>query len=134
MAGAVFNSALILFGVVCLQTLGKADVGTKPAADLVVCIQSALEALEVVGKETRIVRRCSKYLRKIIQVSTLLGKFVPADRTWRQLNLPMPCEIQALRKYQQMSQHSSTRYPIQIHPRRPTEARILRYRPSLGNS
>lgn len=72
----MFNSALILFGVICLQTLGKTDSVTKPAAELVVCLQTGLEALEVVGKDTRIVRRCSKYLRKIIQVSTLLGESV----------------------------------------------------------
>ncbi|KIW31489.1 uncharacterized protein PV07_03133 [Cladophialophora immunda] len=68
----VFNSALILFGVICLQTLGKTNFGTKPAAELVAVIQSGLEALEIIGKERRIVRRCSKYLTKIILVSTLL--------------------------------------------------------------
>jgi hypothetical protein len=70
----VFNSALILFGVICLQVLEDTDVQKRPATELVACLQTGLEALEVVGKETRIVRRCSKYLKKIIQVSTQLGE------------------------------------------------------------
>jgi hypothetical protein len=75
----VFNAALILFGVICLQTLGNTDVGTKPAVELVVYLQSGLEALEIIGKETRLVRRCAKYLRKIIQISLLLGELIYAD-------------------------------------------------------
>jgi hypothetical protein len=78
--GTVFNSALILFGVICLQILEETDVQTRPVAELVVCLQTGLEALDVVGKETRIVRRCSKYLRKIIQVSTLLGELISTIR------------------------------------------------------
>ncbi|OAP54383.1 hypothetical protein AYL99_11484 [Fonsecaea erecta] len=83
----VFNSALILFGVICLQTLGKANLGTKAAGELLVVIQSGLEALEITGKDTRLVRRCSKYLTKIILVSTLLvrnhvsAQQLPADVT-----------------------------------------------------
>ena len=69
----VFSSALIIFGIICVQTSGDTDVGTKPAAELLVCLQTSLGALDVIGKETRIVRRCSKYLRKMVQVSTLLG-------------------------------------------------------------
>lgn len=69
----VFSSALIIFGVICLQTAGDTDVGAKPATELLVCLQTSLDALDVIGKETRIVRRCSKYLRKMVQVSTLLG-------------------------------------------------------------
>ncbi|RVX75029.1 hypothetical protein B0A52_01306 [Exophiala mesophila] len=68
----VFSSALIIFGIICVQTSGDTDVGTKPAAELLVCLQTSLGALDVIGKETRIVRRCSKYLRKMVQVSTLL--------------------------------------------------------------
>lgn len=71
---AVFNSALILFGVICLQTAGNTSIGTRPAAELLVTLQTGLEALDIIGKETRIVRRCSKYLKKMVQVSKVLGR------------------------------------------------------------
>ncbi|OAP60198.1 hypothetical protein AYL99_05200 [Fonsecaea erecta] len=89
----VFNAALMLFGVVCLQTLGNVSLGTRPPSELIHCMQIALEDLDVIGRDTRIVRRCSKYLRKMIQISSSLVQ----NRAWNQsprpdapLDLPFP--------------------------------------------
>ena len=71
---AVFNAALIVFGVICVQTVGKTEISSKTPVELVQCLRVALDALDIVGKETRIVRRCSKYLRKLIRISSSLGK------------------------------------------------------------
>ena len=71
----MFSAALIIFGLVVLQTKSAIMIdGSEPVA-LVGSLMSALEALEVIGKETRIVRRCSKCLKKLIQISSLLGEF-----------------------------------------------------------
>ena len=70
----VFNAALIVFGVICVQTIGKTEIGSKTPVELVQCLRVALDALDIVGKETRIIRRCSKYLRKLIHISFSLGK------------------------------------------------------------
>lgn len=72
----VFNAALIIFGAICVHTGGgHADTGPKSLKELVDCLGKALESLEIIGKETRLVRRCSKYLRKMIQVSNSFGTF-----------------------------------------------------------
>ncbi|OQU98968.1 Fungal specific transcription factor domain-containing protein [Cladophialophora immunda] len=76
----VFNASLMLFGVVCLQTLGNVSLGTRPPSELIQCMQIALEDLDVIGRDTRIVRRCSKYLRKMIQISSSLVQ----NHSWNQ--------------------------------------------------
>jgi hypothetical protein len=70
----VFNAALIIFGAVVVQSKGSREVCLTSNLQLVQCLQKALEALENIGKETRLVRRCSKYLVKLIQISSSIGE------------------------------------------------------------
>jgi hypothetical protein len=131
----VFNSALILFGVICLQILKDADVQTRPAAELVVCLQTGLEALDVVGKETRIVRRCSKYLRKIIQVATLLGELNSKVRRKAKHWLLLQSETMLLDgNYPKMLQQFPICHPKKLYLRCLMEARIPHCSPNLVNS
>ena len=65
---------MIIFGVICLRTLSQFHASWKPLPELVACLKTALEALDTIGGYSTIVRRCSKYLKKMIQVATLLGR------------------------------------------------------------
>lgn len=69
----VFNAGLIVFGLICMMTVGRTTLNDQTPERLVQCLGDALEALDLVGKETRIFRRCSKYLKRLIQISASLG-------------------------------------------------------------
>ncbi|KAM5357007.1 hypothetical protein ACJZ2D_016710 [Fusarium nematophilum] len=68
----VFMSALVVFGAICLQTLGQSNLDLGQPAKLLEGLQAALDVLDTVGKETRVVRRCSKCLKKWVLISSIL--------------------------------------------------------------
>lgn len=73
-------SALAIFGIICVQTLDRSNLELGPPLKLLEGLRAALEILDTVGKGTRVVRRCSKYLKKWITISSVLGKFSPDKR------------------------------------------------------
>ncbi|RVX68353.1 hypothetical protein B0A52_07353 [Exophiala mesophila] len=77
----MFNAALVLFGVVCLQTIGKVSLDPHTPSESVLFMQIALEDLVIVGRDTRIVRRCSKYLQKMIQISLSLTRNISSNQS-----------------------------------------------------
>lgn len=64
----------MIFGAICLRTLSRFHASWKPLSELMAYLKIALEALDVIGGYSAIVRRCSKYLKKMIQVVALLGR------------------------------------------------------------
>ncbi len=68
----MFSASLVVFGLVVVQTIGGVSVPGTSSAALLQSLVTAQEALEKIGCETRIVRRCSKYLQKVIHISTAL--------------------------------------------------------------
>lgn len=69
----MFNASLVLFGLLVGKSLGCASLAHVNDVSLPADLQTALDTLEIVGRDTRIGRRCSKYLKKLIGVSSLLG-------------------------------------------------------------
>lgn len=79
----MFNASLILFGLIVGKSLGRASLANVNDVSLPADLQIALDALEIVGRDTRIGRRCSKFLKKLIGVSSLLGKLPLSKSLYR---------------------------------------------------
>ena len=88
----MFSAALVVFGLVVLQTNSAITAGGSEPGALVGSLMNALETLEVVGKETRIVRRCSKCLKKLIQISSSVGEFCVPSR-WQGILMTVQHEV-----------------------------------------
>jgi hypothetical protein len=55
------------------------DVPSPHGVDLGGSLLKALKSLETIGNGKRMAHRCQKYLTKLMQIATSLGKFTQCD-------------------------------------------------------
>lgn len=79
MTFAVFSASLVVFGLVVIQTVGDITVSETSPAALLSALRTAQDALGKIGRDTRLVRRCLKYLRKVLQIATTLVRNHTSD-------------------------------------------------------
>ena len=72
----VFSSALIVFAAMVIKHKHGLPVSGFEPGDFTGSLQRALDALENLGDDTRIARRCRKYLKKLLQVASVFSTYL----------------------------------------------------------
>lgn len=82
---AVFSSALVVFAAMVIKHKNGLQVSGFEHSEFTNSLQQALDALENLGDDTRIARRCRKYLKKLLQVASTISPYPCMILTGRKL-------------------------------------------------